>query len=628
MTRIWKHLFYALLYLSIGTACSPSADTGYTIRWTDKEEAILSVDKPSTYILWPIEEGAGECQVCLLGSASGEVNMDLRLARNRVDYWVPFELPKGKPVSLRVRNAGKEAVVWEELCLSDTFNTANTDAFRPIYHHTPLYGWMNDPNGMVYKDGEYHLYYQYNPYGSMWGNMHWGHSVSRDLINWEHKPVALARDTMGHIFSGSSVVDIQNTAGFGAGSIIAFYTSASDKNGQIQCLAYSRDQGDTFTKYAGNPILTPFDGLRDFRDPKVCWYEPEKKWIMVVSADKEIRFYSSKNLKEWTYMSAFGEGYGVQPSQFECPDFFELPVDGNPNLRKWVLVVNVNPGCLFGGSATEYFVGDFDGKTFTCDTPQEVTKWMDWGKDHYATVTFSNTPERVIAIPWMSNWQYANVVPTRQFRSANGLPRELHLYTEGSATYLASEPVRELTALRNGEVNRLPAFQVNGSFEAGTLLEKNEGAYELLLTLDPQQSKQAGFVLRNSKNESIDIQLDFAAGKLIMDRVNSGTVEFGNKSVPHAKEAHELRKTNAIHYVNDFALATWGKLPVANKYELRVFVDKCSIEIFVNGGKTAMTNLVFPAEPYNQWSFYGKGGSFKVEQATVYALSTSQSPIN
>ena len=479
---------------------------------------------------------------------------------------------------------------------------------------------MNDPNGMVYKDGVYHLFYQYNPYGSMWGNMHWGHTVSRDLVNWEQQPVALERDTMGHIFSGSSVVDKNNTAGFGEGAIVAFYTSASDKNGQIQCLAYSTDNGRSFTKYQNNPILTPFDGLRDFRDPKVFWYEPQKKWVMIVSADKEMRFYSSSDLKDWTYMSSFGEGYGIQPNQFECPDFFELPVDGNPDKKKWVMIVNVNPGCMFGGSATEYFVGDFDGTKFTCDTPKEVTKWMDWGKDHYATVTFSNTGDRVIAMPWMSNWQYANIVPTKQFRSAQGLPRELSLYSEDGHIYMASTPVDELSTLRNGTSNKLEPFKVDGKHDAGELIDGNKGTYELNVSINPLNAKKAGFTLKNSKGENVKIYLDLADKKLVMDRVNSGLVDFGEKSAPHAKENHDNRKTNAINYVNDFALATWGKLPTDKKFDFRIFVDKCSVEIFLNGGKVAMTNLVFPTEPYTQWEFFGEGGTFEVEAAEVYGI--------
>lgn len=620
MLRISNYGLLSLLALCLVSSCTSSDKTTYKVDWLSDNTAVISIDKPTKYIVLPVEENASETKVCLLGEETGEVDMDIRLARNKVDYCVPFELPQGKDVTLRISNIDKECITWSEISFSDTFNIDNVEPFRPVYHFTPSYGWMNDPNGMVYKDGEYHLFYQYNPYGSMWGNMHWGHTVSRDLVNWEQQPVALARDTMGHIFSGSSVVDKNNTAGFGEGAIVAFYTSASDKNGQIQCLAYSTDNGRTFTKYQNNPILTPFDGLRDFRDPKVFWYEPQQKWVMIVSADKEMRFYSSPNLKDWTYMSGFGEGYGVQPNQFECPDFFELPVDGNPDKKKWVMIVNVNPGCLFGGSATEYFVGDFDGTKFTCDTPKDVTKWMDWGKDHYATVTFSNTGDRVIAMPWMSNWQYANVVPTKQFRSAQGLPRELSLYTEGGQIYMASSPVDELSTLRNGTSNKLEPFKVDGNHDAGELIADNKGTFELNVSINPLNAKKAGFILKNSKGENVKIYLDLADKKLVMDRVNSGLVDFGEKSAPHAKENHENRKTNAINYVNDFALATWGKLPTDKKYDFRIFVDKCSVEIFLNGGKVAMTNLVFPTEPYNQWEFFGEGGTFEVEAAEVYGI--------
>lgn len=429
----------------------------------------------------------------------------------------------------------------------------NTGYYRPIYHHTPSYGWMNDANGMVYKDGVCHLYFQYNPYGSKWGNMHWGHAVSSDLMHWRELPPAIARDTLGHIFSSSSVIDVNNSTGYGKNAIIAFYTSASDKNGQIQCMAYSLDNGTTFTKYNHNPVLRPFDGLKDFRDPKVFWYAPAKNWYMIVSADKEMRFYKSQNLKDWTYVSAFGRGYGAQPNQFECPDFFPLTVNGK---TKYVMIVNINPGCLFGGSATEYFVDDFDGTHFTCDTPPSFVKWLDYGKDHYATVTFYGTPGRVVALPWMSNWQYANVTPIRQYRGANGLPRELS-----------------------------------------------------------------------------QIYLDMSKMRLVMDRTRSGLTSFGSKSSIHeiekeadVNEYREMkipaRAANSVNYQNDFALGTWAPLSLCNgkTYHLDIFVDKCSVEIFVDGGRIAMTNLVFPTQPYNNIKLYSKGGTAKVMNLKIYKL--------
>ena len=608
------------LAVSYGLTYCHTTKSKLTLEQKSDSLTVIHITNPTNYILLPIEEEAAESQVLLDTGEATDTDMDIRLAQTQVDYFVPFALPTGvKTATVCVRNKSKDALCWKEIKLSDTFDTANTEKFRPVYHHTPLYGWMNDANGLVYKDGEYHLYFQYNPYGSKWGNMHWGHSVSKDLVHWEHLAPAIARDTLGHIFSGSSIVDQENVAGYGAGNILAFYTSASDKNGQIQCLAFSKDNGRTFTKYEKNPILCPADGLRDFRDPKVFRYEPEDKWVMIVSADKEMRFYDSKNLKDWNYMSSLGEGYGVQPCQFECPDMVELPVDGDLNRKKWALIVNVNPGCYFGGSATQYFTGNFDGTKFSCDSQPNVTKWLDWGKDHYATVCFSNTGERTIAVPWMSNWQYCNIVPTKQFRSANALPRELSLYTQDGEIYLSAVPVPEIKTLRK-EKKEIPAFTVANDYHIDSLLADNDGAYELALEITVGEAEIMGFNLFNDKGEKVDIYFNLPEKRLVMDRTKSGIVDFGKKSVSHEIEVHDRRKTTSINYIDDFALATWAPIKKENKYTLDVFVDKCSVEIFLNGGKVAMTNLIFPSEPYNRMCFYSKGGSFQVDSFKAYRL--------
>ena len=608
------------LAVSYGLTYCHTTKSKLTLEQKSDSLTVIHITNPTNYILLPIEEEAAESQVLLDTGEATDTDMDIRLAQTQVDYFVPFALPTGvKTATVCVRNKSKDALCWKEIKLSDTFDTANTEKFRPVYHHTPLYGWMNDANGLVYKDGEYHLYFQYNPYGSKWGNMHWGHSVSKDLVHWEHLAPAIARDTLGHIFSGSSIVDQENVAGYGAGNILAFYTSASDKNGQNQCLAFSKDNGRTFTKYEKNPILCPADGLRDFRDPKVFRYEPEDKWVMIVSADKEMRFYDSKNLKDWNYMSSFGEGYGVQPCQFECPDMVELPVDGDLNRKKWALIVNVNPGCYFGGSATQYFTGNFDGTKFSCDSQPNVTKWLDWGKDHYATVCFSNTGERTIAVPWMSNWQYCNIVPTKQFRSANALPRELSLYTQDGEIYLSAVPVPEIKTLRK-EKKEIPAFTVANDYHIDSLLADNDGAYELALEITVGEAEIMGFNLFNDKGEKVDIYFNLPEKRLVMDRTKSGIVDFGKKSVSHEIEVHDRRKTTSINYIDDFALATWAPIKKENKYTLDVFVDKCSVEIFLNGGKVAMTNLIFPSEPYNRMCFYSKGGSFQVDSFKAYRL--------
>lgn len=615
-----------LIHLAMGTmlACGMVAcqsPKGFTIEHQGDTLTVVHVSAPGKYLLLPIQESSNEGKVKLETGSPADMAMDVRLAVDSIEYYVPFEIPQGGDATVSIRKVAADAVCWEHIQLTDTFDTSNTDYYRPVYHHTPLYGWMNDPNGMVYKDGEYHLYFQYNPYGSKWGNMHWGHSVSTDLIHWNHLKPAIARDTLGHIFSGSTVVDKNNTAGYGDNALIALYTSASDEHGQIQCMAYSTDDGRTYTKYEKNPVLVPFDGLKDFRDPKVFWYEPDKKWVMIVSADKEMRFYATQNLKDWEYMSAFGKGYGAQPNQFECPDFIQLPVDGDKNKMKWVMLVNINPGCMFGGSATEYFVGDFDGKEFTCDTKPETVKWLDYGKDHYAAVCISNTGERIISIPWMSNWQYANVTPIRQYRGANGLPRELSLYTKDGQIYVAADVVKEVEALRK-DTRSFDPITVKDEYKIDEIVPQTDGAYELEMDITPNTSGVAGFDLMNAKGEVAKIYLDMKSGKLVMDRTASGLVAFGEKSEPHAKETDDHRKTMSVNYQNDFALGTWAPLSLCEgkTYHLNVFVDKCSVEIFVDGGRIAMTNLVFPTEPYNTLRFYTEGGEAQVSNMKVYKL--------
>lgn len=597
------------------------------------DTTIIKVENPTKYLLLPIQEEKDEAQVLLDTGSKDDTWMDVRLAQNGSDYFVPFALGKGKTATVKILGLKKDALALNLLKLSDTFDTTNTDYYRPSYHFTPLYGWMNDPNGMVYKDGEYHLYFQYNPYGSKWGNMHWGHAVSKDLVHWEHLDPAIARDPVGHIFSGSSVIDKKNTAGFGKNAIIAIYTNNSVNHDEVQCIAYSNDNGRTFTKYEGNPVLTPFDGLKDFRDPKVFWYEKGKCWYMIVSADKEMRLYKSKNLKKWNYVSAFGKGIGQQPCQYECPDFFQLPVNGDKKKMKWVMTMNINPGCWFGGSATEYFVGDFDGKKFTCPDANEV-KWLDWGKDHYATVTFSNTGDRVLGITWMSNWQYANLTPFKQNRGANGLPRELKLYEKNGKYYISEDVAPEVYALRKDTKNVVDASVAGEKMLAGVAANM-EGAFEIEADVTPDANGIAGIEISNNKRERTLIYFDMKQGKVVMDRTESGLTDFGKQAVPHdielawdkqlaAEGKQPARITNSINYKNDFALATWAPLSLCEDgkktYHVDIFVDKSSVELFVDGGHIAMTNLVFPVAPYENLKLYTQGGKAEFKNLKVHKL--------
>ena len=594
--------FLTILVMMIFSFSDASADTSsLLIKDLGEGHCLVHINTNQRYLLLPVEEVMPDVRVSMIVN-NKEVNVaDVRLAVNRVDYFVPLDLSDyaGKNILLKFKLGSNDpirgklsAVCCKEMKLSDTFDTGNREKFRPTYHFSPLYGWMNDPNGMVYKDGEYHLFYQHNPYGSKWGNMHWGHAISKDLINWEHRPDAITPDALGTIFSGSAVVDTDNTAGFGAGAIVAIYTQNSDR--QVQSIAYSTDNGRSFTKYENNPVLT--SDARDFRDPKVFWHKETQRWIMLLAVGQEMQIFSSSNLKDWAFESSFGEGQGAHGGVWECPDLFELPVDGT-NEKKWVLLCNLNPGGPFGGSATQYFVGTFNGKEFANESPSQ-TKWMDWGKDHYAAVTWSDAPDnRRIAIAWMSNWQYANDVPTSQYRSPNSVPRDLSLFTVDGETYLQSAPSPELLKLR--DISKKRSFKVNGTRTIKDMIAGNEGAYEIELTIENQYADVIGFRLYNDKGEEVDMQYDMKEKKFSMDRRKSGEVSFNE----------------------NFPMLTWTAIESGkDELKLRLFVDKSSVEAFVDGGRFVMTNQVFPSEPYTHIDFYSKGGAYKVDSFVIYKL--------
>ena len=520
--------------------------------------AMLKVNQSKKYLLIPVQETEDIAAISVLDNQNNMVQrLNVKMAIDRVDYFVPYELKGARLLDIefhgdrRQKGAVGEFVCWKEMKLSDTFDTTNRERFRPVYHHTPLYGWMNDPNGMFYKDGVWHLYYQWNPYGSQWENMHWGHSTSTDLIHWEHQPMALEPDWLGSIFSGSCVTK--------GDEVVAFYTSAGHH--QTQSMAVSRDGGRTFKKFSGNPVLTTSD-VPDFRDPRPFWNEDIHAWNLILAAGQEMRIYSSKNLEDWKYESSFGKEYGNHGGVWECPDLFKIN-------DKWVLLCNINPGGPFGGSATQYFVGQFDGHKFTCESMPKVTKWLDYGKDHYATVSFYNAPEnRRVVLAWMSNWQYANQVPTKQYRSSNSIPRDLGLFTCREETYVSVRPSKEMLAAR------------------GAKLKKPTEACELVVDLKGQTE----IVLSNSKGEQVVMTYDGQKQVFTMDRSQSGDTSF-SEAFPCTTVA-----------------PTYGVVR-----QLRIFIDRCSIEVFDTDGKMAMTNLVFPSEPYSMLKV--KGG-----KATIYEL--------
>ena len=485
------------------------------------------------------------------------------------------------------------------------------ERYRPQYHYTPKINWMNDPNGLVYHDGTFHLFHQYNPFGNKWGYMSWNHATSTDLVHWQHQPVAIpyGEEQEEGIFSGSAVVDHSNSSGFGDGTtapIVAIYTSAygGENPRQSQSLAYSTDGGETFQKYEGNPVLEFEDP--DFRDPNVKWHEDIQKWIMVVALplQHKVQFYSSDNLIDWEYLSDFGPA-GAVSGIWECPDLFPMAVDGDPSNIKWVLHVDMNPGAIAGGSGSQYFVGDWDGETFTADdsiSGGEIL-WADYGTDFYAAISWNNVPEedgRRLWLGWMNNWEYANEIPTDPWRSAMSIPRSVHLETINERTALTQRPVEELQQLREEEV-RLDAQNIS----EGDFLLTDDGlsgkAYEVIIELEPGFSESAGLNVREGVGQETVIGYDAIAGTVYVDRTQSGEDSFGDEFA---------RRMDAPARLID------------GKVKLHIFVDWSSVEVFINDGEQVITSRIFPYPESTDISLFADGGSADLVGLSFWPLES------
>lgn len=486
-----------------------------------------------------------------------------------------------------------------------------SERYRPQYHFTPATNWMNDPNGLVYFDGEYHLFYQHNPFGNRWGHMSWGHAVSRDLVHWTHLPVALAEEDGIMIFSGSAVVDRNNTTGFGTDGrppLVAIYTGHHvSGERQDQRIAYSTDNGRTWTKYEGNPVLDR--GLKDFRDPKVFWHEPDEKWIMVVALPTEhkIQLYSSPDLKEWAYMSEFGPA-GAVGGVWECPDLFELPVDGDDENTRWVLHVDLNPGGVAGGSGGQYFLGSFDGTTFTPDAPPAVgdrhARWADYGADYYAAVSWSDIPDvdgERLWLAWMNNWMYAQDIPTSPWRSAQSLPRRVSLRTIDGEVRLVQTPVAQLNVLRR-EQHRIEDLDLRSEVVdlgdrgvRGTTLE-------IVAEFEPREADIVGLKVRTGEGEETIVGYRAAEDELFVDRSNAGEDGF-HEGFP-ARHAGPLATRDGT-------------------VRLHIFVDWSSVEVFGGRGESVITDRIFPAPESDGVSVFAEGGSARLVSLDVWELASA-----
>lgn len=609
MKTTLKNVILAIVAMTAGTVATAGQEGLKVFPLSESNTMVRITDPTQKYLILPVEDRVPDAKIDVLVNGDIVQSLQVKLACNEIDYTVPLDLTpytsKGNvvlnivnPIDRSYSRDAQDFICWEEMKLSDSFDTTNKEKYRPLFHHTPLYGWMNDPNGMFYKDGTWHLYYQHNPYGSRWQNLSWGHSTSRDLINWEHEPEAILPNGLGYIFSGSAVIDSCNTGGFGDDAVVAFFTSAATS--QVQSMAVSKDGGETFTNYSGNPVIP---NTHEARDPKVFWHEGTQRWIMLLAAalNHEMEIHSSPDLVNWTYESSFGRGYGGQDGVWECPDLIKLPIKGSKK-EKWVLICNINPGGPFGGSAAQYFVGDFDGHKFTCDNAVNETRWMDYGKDHYATVTWYNAPDnRTVALGWMSNWQYANEVPTMQFRSANTLPRDLSLFRAPDGDlYLSVVPSPEVNAMRGTKESHQP-FTLTDSVSY-TLPIANDGVCEIDLGYNLKDAKGLSIILSNANGEKVTMKYDPRKHTFLMDRQESGLTKF-SRHFPTTTVAPTLSRTS--------------------KGTLRLFIDRCSIEAFDGDGNFAMTNLVFPKDPYTTLTLVSDGGKTRIDTLDIYPLDPS-----
>jgi fructan beta-fructosidase len=495
------------------------------------------------------------------------------------------------------------------------------EQYRPQFHFSPPQQWMNDPNGMVYFDGEYHLFYQHYPDSNVWGPMHWAHAISKDMVHWENLPIALFPDSLGYIFSGSAVVDRNNTSGFGENGqppLVAMFTyhdmageKAGRKDYQSQAIAYSNDRGRTWKKYSGNPVLPNPGNVKDIRDPKLIWDNSSQQWVVTLAVGDHVEFWGSPNLKNWSHLSNFGKEYGGHGGVWECPDLFPVQVDASTD-KKWVLIVNINPGAPNGGSGTQYFIGNFDGKNFVMDPSfaKNVEKgngvWLDYGKDNYAGVTWSDVLEsdgRRLLLGWMSNWEYATVVPTKAWRSACTVPRALILKNTPEGYRLSSQPVKELESLRAISFIQSETT-IAGSLDLTSKTGFSPAQSEWILDFDISEAPKAnlGVELSNTKGEIYRIGFDAAKHQFYSDRTQSGDHSF---STTFASGIHTAPRTATDKTV-----------------QLHLFFDVSSAELFADGGATAMTELFFPTENFNQVKIYATGGKVRLTKASAWQLKS------
>ena len=487
------------------------------------------------------------------------------------------------------------------LCFAYSFaaiaqtNFSYKEQYRPRFHFSPAINWCNDPNGLVYNNGTYHLFYQHNPFGNVWGHMTWAHAVSKDLVHWKHLPIAIPEENGIMIFSGTCVVDKNNTSGFGKNGkvpMVAVYTGHIENVNQSQHIAYSLDNGITWTKYNRNPVLDL--DKKDFRDPKIFWYEPKNYWVMALMFPVEhfVQFYSSKNLKTWNHLSDFGPA-GDTTGVWECPDLTQVPVKGMAGKKKWVLQTSQN-------ASMQYFVGEFDGTTFTNENPVNKIVRPDYGPDYYAAIAYNQLPAAHLptSIGWLNNWNYANDIPTTPWKGAMSLPRNMSVQKINNEWVLMQKPVAALQSLRT------KAWELkNETINETKLLPVKSQQFEMEILIEPSTHSTSGVRIAKSGNSFFEIGYDAAKQLLYIDRSKSGARSF-NKNF---EKLSRFETTLAL---------------LNRQLQLHIFFDHSIVEVFANNGKAVLTAQIFPDESDNGIELFSTGGKSKLVKSTIWKMKS------
>ncbi|RAK03951.1 levanase [Halanaerobium saccharolyticum] len=485
-------------------------------------------------------------------------------------------------------------------------NNLYKEKYRLQYHFSPKKNWSNDPNGMVYYQGEYHLFYQYNPADVVWGPMHWGHAVSKDLIHWEHLPVALEPDAeLGMIFSGSAVLDKNDTTGFfdGGEGLVAVYTTHLEREEgplQQQAIAYSKDSGRSWIKYEGNPVIKNY-GVKDFRDPKVFWHQKTEKWVMIVACYDRVRFYNSPDLKKWEYLSEFGSELGSHGGVWECPDLFKLPVEkkngigaSNNEKEKWILQIGDQQGGEAGVS-TQYFIGEFDGTRFKAN--EQKSHKVDFGQDLYALQSWSNMPDqRRVWLGWMNNIAYAEDIPTDGWKGMMSIPRELSLRKTEAGLRLIQKPVKELKQLRERFYH-----QENVLLKDNFSIPCNLQSYQLTVELEISDESNFNLALHKKDEQQSQLNYEGKTNTFTLDLSKTGLVNF-NKNYLKQKKINRISSSNNLI--------------------LDILVDQSSIEIFIDDGEISITDLVFPEKNPDEIKLTVNKSEIKINSLNVFEINS------